>query len=45
MKLVFAVLLFKLVAEMAGKKANKENKEATNKEISNTLHPAAFALR
>ena len=45
MKLVLAVFLIKLVAGMAGKKTNKENKEAANKEMSNTQHPAAFALR
>jgi hypothetical protein len=45
MKLVLVVFLIKLAAEMAGKKTNRKNKEAANKEISKTQHPAAFALR
>lgn len=45
MKLVLAVFLIRLVTETAGKKTNKENNKATNKDTSNTLHPAAFALR
>jgi hypothetical protein len=45
MKGVFTVLIFRLAAVLAGKNARKENNNATNNNTSNTLHPAAFALR
>jgi hypothetical protein len=45
MKLVFAVLLIKLIAEMAGKKTGVKKKEVNKAQGDKAQHPAEYALR